>query len=688
MAGVLGLLALALIPIASRNTVMAPGLVPIAAALILVADFVATAVLLRSKGGRNPRRLWLASCFAFSGLMALAFLVTYPGLMTPRAVLAGPAEAFAWTRLAWEGGSLLGLVVVLGRPDRVRPARRMALPGRDGAGEGALPWMLVTSAGLAILSLLAAELAAAGAPPLSGTSYAGRWQVMAGLMLGLILVLAVPAVRRLGRAPQLERSLTAIALVGSASLLLTIVAARRYSLGWDAAWVLWVATAGLMTLVCVGEAMSGGRVDPTDRLRRAITDAISRMDPSASVESLASALCTELRDRAGLDYVALVRSGLSGPGVVMGACPLAAPHQVGFRNSITVQSWQRVVGRCARDGAFVEVLPGAEAARLWPAGLRAMAHAPVVMSGRVEWVLSAGRSAASDRGAAADLSAILPTLADVAAMASVLLATTTRKLHTSERGCGQVQGILSDRRFHPVFQPIVAADTGVVLGHEALTRFETGLSPDEAFTIATEVGMGTQLEFACLRAALGEARQLPGSSGWLSLNVSPALLLTERQGLNALLATADRAVVLEVTEHAVIDSYSHLRAALAELTTDPKLAVDDAGAGFASLRHVIELRPAYVKLDISLVRDLDQDPMRQAMVTGLVAFALRSGCDLIAEGVETVSELATLRALGVGYVQGFLLGRPARADGAATSAAPRPDLFPLAATPSGRRSAR
>ncbi|MHB8312115.1 MAG: hypothetical protein ACYDD0_02265, partial [Candidatus Dormibacteria bacterium] len=261
MAGVLGLLALALIPIASRNTVMAPGLVPIAAALILVADFVATAVLLRSKGGRNPRRLWLASCFAFSGLMALAFLVTYPGLMTPRAVLAGPAEAFAWTRLAWEGGSLLGLVVVLGRPDRVRPARRMALPGRDGAGEGALPWMLVTSAGLAILSLLAAELAAAGAPPLSGTSYAGRWQVMAGLMLGLILVLAVPAVRRLGRAPQLERSLTAIALVGSASLLLTIVAARRYSLGWDAAWVLWVATAGLMTLVCVGEAMSGGRVD-------------------------------------------------------------------------------------------------------------------------------------------------------------------------------------------------------------------------------------------------------------------------------------------------------------------------------------------------------------------------------------------------------------------------------------------
>lgn len=698
MAGVLGLLALALIPIASRTTVVAPGLVPIAAALILVADGVGAAVLLRSDGGRNPRRPWLAACFAFSGLMALVFLGTYPRLMALHGVLGGPPEAFAWTRLAWQGGPLLCLVVVLGLPDRFLPARRRTLPGRDGSSGDAFPWVLMTSTGLALVSLLGAELAAAsGPPPLRGTSYAGLWQVVAGLLLGLILVLAVPALRRLGQAPQPERSLTAIALVGSASMLLTIVAARRYSLGWDAAWVLWAATAGLMALVCVGEAISRNRVDPTDRLRPSITDALSRLDPTSSVESLATALCTELKHRAGLDYAALIRSGRSGLGVVVGACPEPEPHELGFRDSMAPQTWQRLMGRCARDGGFVEVLPSARAsspgpggypAQLRPAGLRAMAHAPVVMGGRVEWVLTAGRGAASDGAAVADLTQMLPTLADVAAMASVLLATGTRTLRTSERVCDQVQGILREGSFHPVFQPIVAVDSGLVIGHEALTRFENGVPPDQIFTSAASAGMGTQLELACLAASIGEARQLPGSTGWLSLNVSPALLLTEGDALNALLATADRAVVLEVTEHELIDNYSRLREALAELTTDLKVAVDDAGAGFASLRHVVELRPAYVKLDISLVRDLDQDPMRQAMVTGLVAFARHSGCALIAEGVETVSELATLRALGVGYVQGFLLGRPVRAGLAVTSGAARPSIVPAATVPSSLQGPR
>lgn len=689
MAGVLGLVTLALIPIASRTTVVAPGLVPMTAALIMVADFVGTAVLLSSDAGRNRRRPWLAACFAFSGLMALAFLGTYPGLMAPHGVLGGPPEAFTWTRLCWQAGTLLGLVVVLGLPDRALPARKRALAGRERSKGHAFPWVLMPPTGLAILALLGSELAGAlGPPPLRGTSYAGLWQVVAGLLLALVVVLAVPAVRRLWRAPKLERSLTATALVGSASLLLTIMAARRYSLGWDAAWVLWVATAGLMALVCVSEAMSENGADRTDRLRRTIADAISRLDPTASLESLATALCAELKNRAGLDYVALVRSGPSGLGVVVGACPKRDADTLGLRDSMAPQSWRRLVGRCARDGGFVEVLPGTRANspepggnldQLWPAGLRALAHAPVVMGGRVEWVLTAGRGATSDGGAAADLTQSLPTLVDVAAMASVLLASSTRNLHASELMYAQVEGILRDRSFHPVFQPIVAADTGFVIGHEALTRFDGGAPPDQVFTSAAGTGMGQELELACLTAAIREARRLPSSTGWLSLNVSPALLLSERERLNALLATADRAVVLEVTEHAVIESYGRLREALAELTTDPKVAVDDAGSGFASLRHVVELRPAYVKLDISLVRDVDQDPMRQAMVTGLVAFALGSGCALIAEGVETVCELATLRALGVGYVQGFLLGRPVRAGVAVAGGASRGGLHPAAA---------
>jgi EAL domain-containing protein (putative c-di-GMP-specific phosphodiesterase class I) len=89
-----------------------------------------------------------------------------------------------------------------------------------------------------------------------------------------------------------------------------------------------------------------------------------------------------------------------------------------------------------------------------------------------------------------------------------------------------------------------------------------------------------------------------------------------------------------------------------------EIAVDAAGAGFASLRHVIELRPGYVKLDISLIRGVGDDDARQALVAGMVHFAAETGCLLVAEGIETDTELAALRRLGIGLGQGYLLGRP------------------------------
>jgi len=121
-------------------------------------------------------------------------------------------------------------------------------------------------------------------------------------------------------------------------------------------------------------------------------------------------------------------------------------------------------------------------------------------------------------------------------------------------------------------------------------------------------------------------------------------------------------VVLEITEHVDVQDYEILRASLASLGSDVRFAVDDAGAGFASLRHILELAPSHVKLDRGLVARIDTDPARQALVAGLVHFATEIAVMLIAEGVETEDERQTLLRLGVHVGQGYLLGRPAPAE--------------------------
>lgn len=118
-----------------------------------------------------------------------------------------------------------------------------------------------------------------------------------------------------------------------------------------------------------------------------------------------------------------------------------------------------------------------------------------------------------------------------------------------------------------------------------------------------------------------------------------------------------RPLVGELTEHAPIDDYRLVRDALAKLG-DVALAVDDAGAGYASLRHILELQPTYAKLDISLVRGIDGDDLRQALAAGLQYFAGKIGCRLIAEGVESREEADALHRLGIEFAQGYLFGRP------------------------------
>ena len=119
-------------------------------------------------------------------------------------------------------------------------------------------------------------------------------------------------------------------------------------------------------------------------------------------------------------------------------------------------------------------------------------------------------------------------------------------------------------------------------------------------------------------------------------------------------------LVVEVTEHSAVDDYDALKSAIDQLRTrGVRLAIDDLGTGFASFMHIIKLLPEFMKLDLSLTRDIEHDPVKQALTAALVGFAAQIGARLVAEGVETAAELQTLIGLGVEYAQGYYLGAPA-----------------------------
>src|SRR5207245_1819272 len=163
-------------------------------------------------------------------------------------------------------------------------------------------------------------------------------------------------------------------------------------------------------------------------------------------------------------------------------------------------------------------------------------------------------------------------------------------------------------------------------------------SPDVIFDEALAVGLGVELELAALETGLSALGHLP-TGCYLSLNVSPTTVLSPR--LADVLNGADSArIVLELTEHAEVADYDVLTRALETLRRGGvRLAVDDAGAGFASLRHIVRLSPDFIKLDVSLTRGIDIDPVRQSLAAALVSFAHDTGPVVVAEGIETEGEL-------------------------------------------------
>jgi EAL domain-containing protein (putative c-di-GMP-specific phosphodiesterase class I) len=210
-----------------------------------------------------------------------------------------------------------------------------------------------------------------------------------------------------------------------------------------------------------------------------------------------------------------------------------------------------------------------------------------------------------------------------------------------------------------VFQPIVDLADGRIQGVEALSRFMTRprLSPETWFAEAASQGLLSQLELAAATHAFNHLDEIP-EGVYLSVNVSPETLCAPRLA-EVLRATPTRQVVLELTERSPILDYEEVNTRLADLRAmGTRLAVDDVGRGFSGLGHVVELSPDLLKFDRSLVSGVDSDTTKSALIGRLTAFSDEVGMDVVAEGIETRAELETLRALGVGTGQGFLLGRP------------------------------
>ena len=417
--------------------------------------------------------------------------------------------------------------------------------------------------------------------------------------------------------------------------------------------------------------------------RAATTVSLARLEPGPTIEATADRICSEVLRIDGIDTVVvfafspigvvpIARSGVVCRPLVVGE-PIPDAYGRELLERARFGSWlESWSGRAPHDDFDRATIAG---------GLRADALAPLIWNDEPIGLLSMGTTSAAHERRLADR---LATLAEFSVMSAAVLGPMLSERWQRDRTRADIQSVIAAGAFTSVFQPIVDLATMEPVGYEALTRFDDGTPPDLRFLAADKVGMMVGLEMACLNRQVEQARRLPEGC-FLSLNVSPAFAICLTPLLDVL-GSADRAIVLEVTEHAEIDDYPRLMAALNQVRPNAMLAVDDAGAGYAGLRHILELRPEFVKLDISLVRNIDTDPARQAMVAGMARFAESVGCALIAEGIETENELTAVKLLQVGYGQGYYLARPATIGAIVESLGDRVHVAPRVVEKSRRRS--
>lgn len=392
--------------------------------------------------------------------------------------------------------------------------------------------------------------------------------------------------------------------------------------------------------------------------RSRVNASLARMQALDEPEATARLICGEIRSTLDLRLVAL--DWFIDNTVVILGIDSEAPAPLGPGDFLPPARAEYLQARAAR-GPWIEEWTEKDDhdpyLRGWrDAGLVLLAYLPIVQGLGLRGVLVA---ATSERWSMEEISRRLPELLEYATLAGALIEPKMSVRAIALSHGAATRAIISSGAYSTVFQPIVGLASNVVAGYEALTRFEDGVSPAIHFERARGAGLIVELELATLGAALRAAPSLPPWA-FLSLNVSAELVMAAAD-LSPLLAGIGRPVVLELTEHESEIESAAFAERVKQLGSDVRLAVDDAGVGYAGLNRILEVKPALVKLDIELVRNIDRDPAREAMIAGMVHFARETGCSLIAEGIERADERRVLRRLGVSFGQGYLLGRPAPA---------------------------
>lgn len=397
-----------------------------------------------------------------------------------------------------------------------------------------------------------------------------------------------------------------------------------------------------------------GDLERQARERGSIEVALRRIDPSATPEEIAAAACAEIVQLGGVGSAAVIDLTPGAERVLgaVGIISLLMPAGAAIPAAVAADLRARAAtGPSLDDARLYPVDPVATATDVG-AGLHSVAFAPFSSFGGTIGIVGIG---SHDRVSATRLVERLPALVTFASLLGATLGPGLDARHRGTEAQALVRANLDASAFTSLFQPIVELESRRIVGFEALTRFSGHQGPTLAFAAAARAGLSVELESATLEGALLAARVLPAGA-YLSLNASPEFIISG--ALGSLLEGCTRSLVLEITEHEPITDYVVLRTALRSLPPGVRLAVDDAGAGFASFRHILELDPDFVKLDIGLVRNVDTDPARKALVAGMAFFAAERKLSLVAEGIETAGELETLIRLGVHLGQGYLLGRP------------------------------
>ena len=631
------LVTLAVLPFGSARLGAQPSFVPAMLALVGCFDLLSALFLLRQfldTGDRSALRLSWA--YVFSLVVLAGYGAAFPNVLGTSPPLALYPSTAPWLWVAWHTGFPVLLAVA------VAP-RRLARPSVSSDLRRRTMWTsVVVCAGTAAVCVAIASLLGGHLPVLiHGADTTAMTRVAGPVMfpvVGLATVLTWLGARN---RPGPERWAAIAAAASLGDVVLTLTSRYRYSAGWYAGRTLTIAASAAVLMALLVEF---GRVkSQLAKEGERLSTALRRAD---ELERLQQTLLDHMVDGVVLrgPQGELITSNPAAPQLL----GLTADQLAGL--SPPDPGW-KVVRADGRDWALVDN-PGTDTVRTG-----AQCHGEMIgvstRDGLARWLCA---NTVIVRGATGSLEGVVTTYADVTDThgEEVRLA---REQQVSRQRIERV--LHGEDCIRIVYQPIVDLVSGAVVGFEALSRFASSppRPPDQWFAEAASVGLGIELELHALRAALAERHRMP-EEVYLSLNVSPQTAMSPLL-FDLLEGSPCERIVLEVTEHVGIEDYDALSESLRRLRSrGVRIAIDDAGSGYASLRHILNIRPDIIKLDIALTRGIDVDPARQALAVALVSFRQDIGAVLVAEGIETQSELDMLVHLGLQHGQGYHLGRP------------------------------